>query len=83
MMPGKSRAFKKSKNVNALTDKFYKIKASIQGKVEHPFRVIKGQFGYREPRYRGLVKNAAQLITLLASSNLWLVRQQIILEPAG
>ena len=83
MMLGKRRALKKSKTVDALIDKLEKIKASIRAKVEHPFRVIKCQFGYRKTRYRGLVKNTAQLITLFALSNLWMVRKRIIQGPAG
>jgi len=39
-------------------------KASIRAKVEHPFRVIKRQFGHVKVRYRGLAKNTAQLHTL-------------------
>jgi len=82
MMPGKRRALKKSKTVDALIDKFEKIKASIRAKVEHPFREIKCQFGYRKTRYRGLIKKTAQLITLFALSNLWMVRKRII-QGAG
>ncbi len=37
------------------------IKASIRAKVEHPFRVIKQQFGYAKVRYQGLTKNTARL----------------------
>ena len=44
------------------------LKASVRAKVEHPFRVIKRQFGYVKVRYRGLAKNTAQLITLFALS---------------
>ena len=33
-------------------------------KVEHPFRVIKREFGYTKVRFRGLVKNTAQRMTL-------------------
>ena len=47
-------------------------KASLRAKVEHPFRVLKRQFGYVKVRYRGLAKNTAQVLTLLALSNLWL-----------
>jgi IS5 family transposase len=83
MMPGKRRALKMSKTVDALIDKLEKIKASIRAKVKHPFRVIKCQFGYRKTRYRGLVKNTDQLITLFALSNLWMVRKRIIQGPAG
>ncbi len=45
MMPRKRRALKKNKTVDALIDKLEKITASIRAKVEHPFRVIKCQFG--------------------------------------
>ncbi|MBV6744250.1 transposase, partial [Xanthomonas vasicola] len=47
-------------------------------KVEHPFRVIKRQFGYAKVRYRGLAKNTAQVLTLFALSNLWLKRKQLM-----
>jgi transposase, IS5 family len=83
-MPSKRWGLKKSKTLDALIDKLEKIKASIQAKVEHPFfRVIKYQFGYRKTLYWGLVKNTAQLTTLFALSNLWMVRKRIIQGPAG
>ncbi len=47
-------------------------KDSLRAKVEHPFRVIKRQFGYTKVRYRGLAKNNAQVLTLFALSNLWM-----------
>jgi IS5 family transposase len=50
--------------------------------VEHPFRVIKRQFGYTKVRFRGLVKNTAQKVTLFALSKLWIARQHL-LENAG
>jgi len=34
-----------------------RLLAGIRAKVEHPFRVLKCQFGYRKVRYRGLFKN--------------------------
>ncbi len=46
LRPGKRRALDKENNcVDALIDQVEKIKASIRAKVEHPFRVIKRQFG--------------------------------------
>ncbi len=45
-------------------------------RMEHPFRVIKRQFGYMKVRYWGLVKNTANLMTLFALSNLWMVRRR-------
>jgi IS5 family transposase len=49
----------------------------VCAKVEHVFRVMKCQFGYRKVRYRGLVKNAAQVFSLLALANLYLARRTI------
>jgi len=45
---------------------------------KHPFRVIKRSFGYRRVRYRGLAKNAAQVLTLFALSNLWMKRKTLL-----
>jgi hypothetical protein len=46
-------------------------------KVEHLFRVMKCQFGYRKVRYRGIVKNGAQVFSLLALANLYLARRTL------
>lgn len=54
------------------------FKASVRAKVEHPFRVVKRQFGYTKVRYRGLAKNTAQMLTLLGLSNLWMARRQLL-----
>jgi IS5 family transposase len=56
--------------------------SSLRAKVEHPFRVIKCQFGYRKVRYKGLVKNGKQQQTLFALANLYLARKRL-LEMAG
>ncbi|MBC7436736.1 MAG: IS5 family transposase [Bdellovibrionales bacterium] len=53
-------------------------KASVRAKVEHPFRVIKRQFGLAKVRFKGLQKNTAHLLTLFALSNLWMARRQLI-----
>lgn len=60
------------KPIDALVERLEHVKASIRAKVEHPFRVIKQQFGLVKVRYRGLKKNTAQLRTLFALSNLWM-----------
>ena len=78
MRPGKRKALNKENAADALIDKAEKIKAGIRAKVEHPFRVIKCQFGFVKVRYRGLKKNTAQLVTLLALSNLWMVRGKLM-----
>jgi transposase, IS5 family len=79
MRPGKRRELNKLNNpIDALIDKVEKLKASIRAKVEHPFRVIKRQFGFVKVRYRGLKKNTLQLKTLFALSNLWMARHQLL-----
>ena len=61
-----------------VAERVEKMKASIRAKVEHPFRVLKRQFGYTKVRYLGLAKNTAQIVTLFALSILWMARR----EPA-
>jgi IS5 family transposase len=78
MRPGKRRALNKDNEADALLDKAEKLKAGVRAKVEHPFRVIKRQFGFVKVRYRGLKKNTAQLFTLFALSNLWMVRGKLM-----
>jgi IS5 family transposase len=78
MRPGKRRALNMNNSADALLDQAEKLKAGIRAKVEHPFRVIKRQFGYVKVRYRGLKKNTAQLLTLFALSNLWMVRSKLM-----
>lgn len=77
MRPGLRKLLDKADPMDALTDQVERIKASIRAKVEHPFRVIKRQFGHVKVRYRGLAKNTAQLHTLFALANLWMVRKRL------
>ena len=44
----------------------------------HLFRVIKRQFCHVKVRYRGLKRNTAQLHTLFALSNLWMLRHKLM-----
>ncbi|MGC9237830.1 MAG: transposase, partial [Thiomonas sp.] len=83
MRPGKRRALDKTTPLGAMLEKLEQIKARIRSKVEHPFRVIKCQFGHRKTRYRGLEKNTHQLRVLFALSNLWMVRKRILQASVG
>ena len=62
-----------TKRQRALNRRFGKVRA----KVEHVFRVLKYQFGYRRVRYRGIAKNGAQVFALLALANLFLARGRL------
>jgi IS5 family transposase len=52
--------------------------SSIRARVEHVFRVIKRQFGYTKVRYKGIVKNAAQVFSLIGLTNLYLARRALM-----
>ena len=83
MMPSKRQALDKDTPMGAILEKLEKTKASIRAKVEHPFRVIKRQFGYVKVKYRGLAKNTANLMTLFALSNLWMARKRLLNMAQG
>jgi IS5 family transposase len=77
MRPGKRRAQKHTPWA-AVSEQLEKLKASVRAKVEHPFRVLKCQFGFVKTRYKGLAKNTVQLITLFALGNLWMARHKLM-----
>ena len=78
MRPGLRRKLNPFIEPQFVAERVEKMKASIRAKVEHPFRVIKRQFGFTKVRYRGLQKNTAQLVTLFALSNLWMARRALL-----
>jgi len=45
--------------------------------VEHPFRIVKCQFGFKKAYYRGIDKNDLKLKLLFTLVNLWMVRRRI------
>lgn len=61
-----------------MTKRLEYLKAAVRAKVEHAFRVIKRQFGYQNVRYKALVKNTAQILTLFALSKLWMARRSLL-----
>jgi IS5 family transposase len=78
MRPGLRRQLNPFIEPDFVAERVEKMKASIRAKVEHPFRVLKRQFGFTKVRYRGLKKNTAQIVTLFALSNLWMARRQLM-----
>ena len=65
----------------ALLPKFDQLlesrQASIRAKVEHPFLIVKRDFGFTKTRYRGLAKNRHHLNMLFASAN-WVMRARAV-----
>ena len=78
MRPGKRKALDLKQTQHQLLDEAEKIEASVRTEVEHPFRVIKQQFGYAKVRYRGLQKNTDRLMMLFALGNLWMARKRSV-----
>jgi len=55
-----------------------RTRSSVRSFVEHPFLVMKRQWGFEKARYRGLAKNAARSFTMLALANLYRVRYELM-----
>lgn len=64
--------------LNAEQKAFNRMLSAVRAIVEHPFRVVKRQFGFVKVRYRGLAKNTGQIVTLFALANLWLARKRLL-----
>lgn len=52
--------------------------SSVRAKVEHPFQIIKCQWGHMKVRYKGLFKNTMQLFALFSLVNLFRVRKTLL-----
>ena len=74
---GKVKAMKPGRLKRAV-EKLETLKARLRARVEHPFRVVKRQFGFVKVRFKGLAKNTAQVQTLFALANLWMARKQLL-----
>jgi IS5 family transposase len=72
------KKYEKRSAVYKAIRKIEKAKAQVRAKVEHPFRVIKRQFGYAKIRFRGFAKNTAQMLFDL--SNLWRARRHLLVS---
>ncbi|SIQ99036.1 IS5 family transposase [Marinobacterium stanieri] len=75
--PGQLETLKKHPRINKVRIRTEYLKVSLRAKVEHPFRIIKCQFGFVKARYRGLKKNDGKLAMLFALSNLVRVDQML------
>jgi transposase, IS5 family len=55
-----------------------RAKSRIRSRVEHSIGVIKGVFGFRKVRYRGLAKNGNRVFVTAALANIFLVRYTVL-----
>jgi len=77
MMPAKLRQLGDSA-LDQMRETYKRAKVSLRACVEHPFWVIKRQFGCMKARYRSLAKSIAPLKMLFTLTNLWKVRHHLI-----
>ena len=77
MRPGKRRALPDTPE-GRLDDLIETAKAHIRAKGEHPFRVIKRQFGFQKTRLRGMLKNGCKVNVLAALANLFMARHELL-----
>ena len=61
-----------------LDDLIKTANAYIRAKAEHPFRVIKRQFGFQKTRLRVRLKNHCKVNVLATLSNLFMVRHELV-----
>lgn len=72
-----NRKAKRGKKLNCADRSFNRKSNRTRARVEHAFGVVKHLWGYRKVRYKGLTKNAAQVFTLFALSNLYMARKEL------
>jgi len=65
--------------INKVAIKIEYLKASVRAFVEHPFRIIKCQFGFKKALYRDIAKNDNKLAVLFALANIY--RQSQLIKP--
>jgi IS5 family transposase len=76
MRPGKRKALPNDE-LGGIDEQIEKLKASVRAKVEHPFHIVKNIFQLKKVRYRGLLKNTAQLFMLFGLANLLLAKRRL------
>jgi len=68
---------KPKKQLSSSQKKRNRKNSSVRARVEHCFRVVKCQFGYRKVRYKGLEKNRTQVLMLLGLATLYQLRGKL------
>ena len=77
LRPGKRCALPDNE-LGRIEEKLEKLKASVRAQVETPFHTIKNIFQMKKVRYRGLLKNTTQLLTLFGLANLLMAKRRIL-----
>jgi len=73
-----NRKARRGKRLTCADRSFNRKSNRTRARVEHVFGIVKHLWGYRKVRYRGLAKNAAQVFTLIALANMYMVRRELM-----
>lgn len=77
MRAGKRRALPDTPEGH-LDDLIETVKPHIRANIEHPFRVIKRQFGLQKMRLRGMFKNRSKVNVLATLTHLFMDLHQLL-----
>lgn len=69
---------KPKKQLSSTQRKNNRKKSQVRARVEHCFRVMKCQFGYKKAKYKGIEKNKTQVFTILGLTNLYMHRAKLM-----
>ena len=77
MKRGKLKAMAEGRYKELITA-LERTKAQVRARVEHPFHVVKNLFRHKKARYKGLVKNEAQLFSLFGLANIVIAKRRLL-----
>lgn len=67
-----------NKNLSERWRRINRARSRTRARGEHPFQVIKHQWGFTKTRYRGIAKNLARAYTMFALANLYALRRRLL-----
>jgi IS5 family transposase len=73
-----NQAFRRNGRIDERIREANRLKSKVRARVEHVFGTIKGVFGFRKVRFRGLFKNRHHVRMLAALANVFTLRRQLL-----
>ena len=73
-----NQGYRKGGKIDERVREANRLKSKVRSRVEHVFGTIKGVFGFRKVRYRGLTKNRHHVQMLAALANLFTWRRRLL-----
>lgn len=73
-----NQAYRRNGRIDERIREANRLKSKVRSRVEHVFGTIKGVFGFRKVRFRGLFKNRHHAHMLAALANLFTIRRRLL-----